>query len=124
MIRTGVITDELWELVEPVLPANAGRRGRPWRDHRRVLEAIIWRFRTGSPWRDVPAEFGPWQTLWKRHRRWSTDGTYQQIFERALAERDTAGKLDWLVSVDSTIVRAHQHAAGAPSARHTGGPVE
>lgn len=87
---------------------------------RQVLEAIAWRFRTGSPWRDVPAEFGPWQTLWKRHRRWSTDGTYQRIFERVLAERDAAGTLDWLVSADATIMRAHQHATGAPSAKHGG----
>lgn len=118
-----MFTDELWELVEPELPSGAGRQGRPWRDHRQVLEAIAWRYRTGCPWRDVPAEFGPWQTLWKRHRRWSTDGTYQRIFERMRESQDQAGKLDWLLSVDSTIVRAHQHAAGAP-ASHTGGPVE
>lgn len=124
MVRTGVITDELWESIEPVLPSDVGRRGARWRDHRQVLEAIAWRFRTGSPWRDVPAEFGPWQTLWKRHRRWSTDGTYQRIFEHVLAEHVAAGKLDWLLSVDSTVVRAHQHAAGAPSAGHTGGRVE
>lgn len=124
MIRMGVITDDLWERIVPVLPSDAGRRGRRWRDHRRTLEGIAWRFRTGSPWRDVPAEFGPWQTLWKRHRRWSTDGTYQRIFEHVLTERDVAGKLDWLLSADSTIVRAHQHAAGAPAANHTGGGVE
>jgi transposase len=109
--------------MEPALPCGAGRQGRPWRDHRQVLEAIAWRFRTGCPWRDVPAEFGPWQTLWKRHRRWSTDGTYQRVFERALELQDRAGKLDWLLSVDSTTVRAHQHAAGAP-APHTGGIIE
>ena len=79
---------------------------------------------TGAPWRDVPAEFGPWQTLWKRHRRWSTDGTYQVIFDHVLARQDAAGKLDWLVSADSTIVRAHQHAAGAPAAGRTGGKIE
>lgn len=115
MVRTGVISDELWEQIEPVLPSDAGRRGRRWRDHRQVLEAIAWRFRTGAPWRDVPAEFGPWQTLWKRHRRWSGDGTYQAIFERVLAGQDAAGRLDWLVSADSTVVRAHQHSAGAPT---------
>jgi putative transposase len=89
-----------------------------------VLEAIAWRFRTGAPWRDVPTEFGPWQTLWKRHRRWSTDGTYQEIFAHVLAARAADGTLDWLVSADSTIVRAHQHAAGAPAARRTGGGAE
>lgn len=119
-----MISDELWELIEPELPSHVGRRGRRWRDHRLVLEAIAWRFRTGSPWRDLPEEFGSWKTAWKRHRRWSTDGTYQRIFERVLAEYGAAGKLDWLVSADSTIVRAHQHAAGAPSARSTGGEIE
>jgi AcrR family transcriptional regulator len=80
--RTPAISDELWELIEPELPSSAGRRGRPWRDHRQTLEAILWRYRTGCPWRDLPAEFGPWQTLWKRHRRWSADGVYQRILER------------------------------------------
>jgi putative transposase len=123
MIRTGVISDELWEVIEPVLPSDKGRRGRRWRDHRQVLEAIAWRFRTGAPWRDVPAEFGPWQTLWKRHRRWSGDGTYQAIFDHVLASQDAAGKLGWLVLADSTIVRAHQHSAGAPAAGRTGGRI-
>lgn len=124
MIRSGVISDELWALIEPVLPSDAGKHGRRFADHRRVLEGIAWRFRTGSPWRDVPREFGPWQTLWKRHRRWSTDGTYQRIFDHVLDRCDGAGGLDWLISADSTVVRAHQHAAGAPRRGHTGGGVE
>jgi transposase len=124
MVRTGVISDELWKQIEPVLPSDVGRRGRRFRDHRQVLEAIAWRFRTGSPWRDVPAEFGPWKTLWKRHRRWSTDGTYQKIFEAVLGDRAADGELGWLLSADATIVRAHQHAAGAPATSHTGGGIE
>jgi AcrR family transcriptional regulator len=81
---TGAISDELWELIEPELPTNAGRRGRPCRDHRQTLEAILWRYRTGCPWRDLPIEFGPWKTLWKRHHRWTADGSYQRILERVL----------------------------------------
>jgi AcrR family transcriptional regulator len=80
--QSGVISDELWELIEPELPSSEGRRGRPWRDHRQTFEAILWRYRTGCPWRDLPPEFGPWQTLWKRHRRWSADGVYHRILER------------------------------------------
>jgi AcrR family transcriptional regulator len=76
------ISDELWELIEPEFPSGAGRRGRPSRDQRQTLEAVLWRYRTGCSWRDVPPEFGPWQTLWKRHRRWSADGVYQRILER------------------------------------------
>jgi transposase len=78
--RTGVISDEFWAVVEPVLPTAEGKRGRRWRDHREVLEAIAWRFRTGSPWRDLPEDLVPWQTACKCHRRWSVDGTYAEIF--------------------------------------------
>ena len=115
MVRTGVFPDELWSLIEPVLPENGLHRGRPWNDHRRTLEGIAWRFRTGAPWRDVPSEFGAWQSLWKRHRLWSTDGTYEAIFatvRHSLPAQDP--EVAALLSVDSTNVRAHQHAAGAP----------
>lgn len=114
MTRAGVISDRLWAIVETVLPPARGHVGRPWNGHRATLEGISWRYRTGSPWRDVPAEFGAWQSLWYRHRRWSTDGTYQAILEAILAvlsadDPDVVA----LVSVDSTVVRAHQHGAGA-----------
>jgi putative transposase len=114
MVRDGVISDELWSLIEPVLPANGVRQGRPWNDHRKTLEGIAWRFRVGAPWRDVPEEFGSCKSLWERHRLWSTDGTYEKIFEavrEALPGQDP--DVVELLSVDSTIVRAHQHAAGA-----------
>ncbi len=76
MVRSDAISDELWEILSTVLPTNHGRQGRPWNDHRTTLEAIIWRFRTGSPWRDLPSQFGVYQSVWQRHRLWSTDGTY------------------------------------------------
>lgn len=105
-----------------MLPSFAGRPGRPFRDDRRVVEGIIWRYRVGAPWRDVPREFGPWQTLWKRHRRYSADGTWDRIHAVVLAEAEAGGRIDWAVSVDSTINRAHQHATTLP--RLTGGTVE
>jgi transposase len=81
------------------------------------LEGIAWRYRTGSPWRDLPVEFGPWQTVWERHFRWSQDGTYQRIFDEVhlagLLRQSVDPDLEQLLSVDSTVVRAHQHAAGA-----------
>jgi transposase len=135
MVREGQISDEFWAIVEPLLPVPRVRAGRPWADHRRMLEGICWRYRTGSPWRDLPAEFGPWQTVWKRHFRWSTDGTYQLML-RAVQDAGSAGGdvddvVERLLAVDSTIVRAHQHCAGArkdsalaKAAAHTGGPVE
>jgi len=114
MVRAGVISDELWALLEPVLPGVAGRPGRPWNDHRRTLEGIVWRFRTGSPWRDLPTEFGVYQSVWERHRRWSTDGTYSKMFAAVQANACAEDReLMGTISVDSTSIRAHQHAAGA-----------
>ena len=125
--------------VEPLLPVRGARPGRPWADHRTVLEAICWRYRTGSPWRDLPADFGPWQTVWKRHFRWSTDGTYRQMLgvvaQAGAVADEQVSQLAGVMSADSTIVRAHQHAAGArkgtgePEATstvppNTGGPIE
>lgn len=84
------------------------------------------RYRTGIPWRDLPREqFGPWQTVWKRHRRYATDGTWDRVLARLLAEADAAGQVDWTVSVDATITRAHQHATNtARPDQDTGGTVE
>jgi transposase len=110
MSRMSVLSDAQWERIEPWLPSSDGRRGRPFRDHRQVVEGIIYRFRCGIAWRDLPEVFGPWQTVWKRHRRLSVDGTWDRIHAHLLAEADAAGELDWQVSVDSTINRAHQHA--------------
>lgn len=78
-----------------------------------MLNGIVWKFRTGTAWRDVPERYGPWQTLHTRFRRWSLDGTFERMLRAAQTGADAAGDIDWLVSVDSTAVRAHQHAAGA-----------
>jgi transposase len=94
------------------MPQVVGR-SRPWRDHRQVVEGIVFRYRTGVAWRDLPERFGPWQTVWKRHHRFSTDGTWDSLLRVIQAEADAAGVLDWDVSVDSSIVRAHQHSATA-----------
>lgn len=122
MSRTAVLTDAQWERIAGLLPSSEGCVGRPFRDHRQVVEGIVYRYRTGIAWRDLPEEFGPWQTVWKRHRRFSLDGTWDRLLTRLLAEADAAGEIDWSVSVDSTINRAHQHSATLP--RHTGGTGE
>ncbi|MBZ4323956.1 IS5 family transposase [Streptomyces huiliensis] len=109
----GDLSDEEWARLEPHLPKNAGRGGR-WKDHRVVINGILFRPRTGIPWRDLPLRFGAWKTIHDRHRRWSADGTWEKIFRALQARADTEGRIDWsLVSVDSTVCRAHQHAAGA-----------
>jgi transposase len=122
MSRTAVLTDVQWARIEPLLPSSDGQRGRPFRDHRQVVEGIVFRYRTGVPWRDLPQRFGPWQTVWKRHRRFSTDGTWDRIHARLLTEADAAGDIDWAVAIDTTINRAHQHATTLP--RDTGGGIE
>lgn len=124
-----MISDELWAVLEPVLGTEGGRRGRPWNDHRLTLEGICWRFRVGAPWRDLPVEFGAWQSVWERHRRWSADGTYDRMFAAMKEEMGAVdSELESLLSVDSTSIRVHQHAAGAPKARneagHTGDHIE
>ena len=113
------MTDAQWCRIEPLLPSSTGQRGRPFRDHRQVVEGIIYRFRAGIPWRDLPVSFGPWQTVWKRHRRFSADGTWDRIHTRLLTDADADGDLVWDVSVDSTVNRAHQHATN-PDPWHRG----
>lgn len=98
-----------------MLPVSNGRCGR-WRDHRQVIDGVLYRIRTGVQWRDLPERCGPWKTVHERHRRWSADGTWERVLQRVQAEADAAGDIDWDISVDSTTVRAHHHAAGARSA--------
>ncbi|MFD7233190.1 IS5 family transposase [Streptomyces sp. NPDC059881] len=109
----GDLTDSEWAQLEPHLPKNTGRGGR-WKKHRQVINGILFRIRTGIPWRDLPGRFGSWQTCYDRHRRWSADGTWERIVRAVQAGADADGRIDWsMVSVDSTVCRAHQHAAGA-----------
>lgn len=118
------LTDEQWALLEPHLPPSAtGRPGRPWSDHRTVINAVLWRSRAGATWRDLPAEYGPWKTAYNRHRRWAADGTWEEL----LAELQRGSDADhdtFDVGIDSTVIRAHQHAAGAPHRAPADVPVE
>ena len=122
MSRFQVLSDAQWSLIEVLLPRPTGRRGRPYSDARLVVEGIIYRYRTGIAWRDVPAIFGPWQTLWTWHRRMSADGTWDRVLARLTKTADAAGRMDWSLSVDSSIARAHQHATNVT--RLKGGWVE
>jgi transposase len=109
----GDLTHVEWARLKLHLP-KSGKRGGRWVSHRRVINGILYRLRTGVPWRDLPARFGPWKTVYERHRRWSADGMWDRIFAAVLADADAEGRIDWsMVSVDSTSCRAHQHAAGA-----------
>ena len=127
MSRQKVFTGAQWALLEPLQMNSVGKRSRPFCDYRHVLEGIVFCYRTGGPWR-VPRRFGPWKTLWKRHARFSKDGTCDRILEQMLAQADAAGGIDWQLSSDSTVSRVHLHdanlsrqvAVGLPS--HTGTP--
>lgn len=111
VIRRYELTDEEWEKLQPFLPS--GLMGRPRDDDRRVLNGIVWKIRSGAAWRDVPARYGSWQSIYTRFRRWALDGTFTHMLQALQADADARADIDWLVAVDSTVVRAHQHAAGA-----------
>ncbi|MBF0757110.1 IS5 family transposase [Micrococcus aloeverae] len=102
-----------------MLPTRTGRAGRPFADARTMVEAIIYRYRCGIAWRDLPEVYGPWQTVWTWHRRLAEKGTWDTVLATLTAAADAEGLIDWSVSVDSTIARAHQHATNIT--RHTGG---
>ena len=104
--------DAQWAVLEPLLPARKPGRPPKW-TKRQLIDGIRWRVRAGAPWRDVPAEYGPWQTVYGLFRRWQRDGTWAQVLAGLQARADAAGLITWDVSVDSTVARAHQHAAGA-----------
>lgn len=122
MSRFQVLSDAQWSLIEGLLPRRTGRQGRPFSDARMMVEAIVYRYRTGIAWRDLPDVFGPWQTVWTWHRRMAEEGLWDVVLSKLTAAADAAGMVDWAVSVDSTIARAHQHATNVT--RHTGGWVE
>jgi transposase len=106
------LTDAEWEILKPLLPADPPRGGR-WKDHRTVVSGVLFRERTGLPWRDLPERFGNWKTVYDRKRRWAIDGTWTRITEALRLDADAEEGPDWTVGVDTSVVRAHQHAAGA-----------
>lgn len=107
----GDLTDEQWQKLQPLLPPQKAHTGQPAHDHRRILNGILWLHRTGAPWRDIPERYGKHSTISSRFYRWRTEGLWQQMWESLMQQADAVGDIDWEVHfVDSTIVRAHQHA--------------
>ncbi|WP_405491658.1 IS5 family transposase [Streptomyces sp. NBC_00096] len=109
----GDLTNGQWVRLEPLLPQGI-KPGRPqvW-TRRQLIDGIRWRTRTGAPWRDVPERYGPWDRVYDLFRRWQRDGTWARIVTQLQAQADAKGLITWDVNVDSTVCRAHQHAAGA-----------
>ncbi len=114
MARRHELTDAQFATLAPLLPPEKPATGRPNLDHPTVLNGILWRLRTGAPWRDLLERYGKWDTVYSRFRRWQRAGVWARILAALQADGDAAGGLDWdLHFVDGTVVRAHQHAAGA-----------
>ena len=108
-----ILSDSQWARVAPLLPGKAEDPGRSARDNREFLEAVLWIARTGAPWRDLPDEFGLWNSVFQRFRRWALKGVFERVFKELSADADFE-----YVLIDGTIVRLHQHGAGAK-----GGPA-
>ncbi|WP_420918715.1 IS5 family transposase [Streptomyces coelicoflavus] len=106
------LTDAQRARTEPLLPDRTPKRGGRWRDHRQMIDAIAFKYRTGTPWMDLPEHFGSRKGTHNRLRKWTADATWEKVSTALLAQADAEGDLDWVASVDSTIVRAHQHTAG------------
>ena len=112
MRRRHEVSDAEWARLEPLLPPHTS--GKPRKDDRLVVNGILWKLATGAPWRDLPERYGPWQTVYTRFRRWTRAGVWDRIFAAVQRHADAAGQINWEVHfVDGTVIRAHQHAAGA-----------
>jgi transposase len=105
----GDLTEEGWRVIAPLLPEERGRWGRPAQDNRRYVNGMLWVLRTGAPWRDLPEKYGNWNSVYRRHLRWRDLG----VWEAVLAVLADCLMDDTAYSMDSTVIRAHVHAAGA-----------
>ena len=114
MLRRYELTDDEWNRVAPLLPPeNSGKQGRPSKCNRTILNGIVWIARSGAPWRDLPERYGAWQTVYSRFRKWIEDGILDNIFRVLSLEAELTE-----LSIDASIVQAHQHRAGAKKGGH------
>ena len=114
-MRRYEISDEQWNKIKDLLPPERkAQGGRPAKDNRQMLNAMLWIARSGAPWRDLPEYYGPWQSVYTRFRRWEQAGVFDKILEHLTADADQES-----IIIDSTIVRVHQHGAGAKGGKKT-----
>lgn len=112
-MRRYELSDEQYALIEPLLPKSGGK-GRPWADHRQVLNGLFWKLGSGASWRDIPERYGPWQTIYERYTAWRRDGTWERIVQALQVKLDATGHIDWAQwNIDSTLIRASRAAGGA-----------
>ena len=107
-MRRYALRDDQWERIKNLLPGRDGHVGVTATDNRLFVEAVIYRYRAGIPWRDLPERFGDWQTIHRRFSRWAKAGVWENLFKHLASDADNEYAM-----IDSTIVRAHQHSAGA-----------
>ena len=108
MLRRHDISDETWVLIEPYMLGQKGQWGGIAGDNRRFINAVFWILRTGAPWRDLPSEYGNWNSVAKRFRRWVENGLWEKILEKIVDDPD----YEWLM-IDASHVKVHPHATGA-----------
>jgi transposase len=111
-MRRHALRDDQWERIKHLLPGQQGWVGVTAADNRRFVEAVLYRYRTGLPWRDLPERFGDWKNIHRRFSRWTRSGVWKRVFEHLAADADNEYAM-----IDSTVVRAHQHSAGAQKNR-------
>jgi transposase len=107
-MRRYALRDDQWDRIKDLLPGQEGHVGGTAKDNRLFVDAVVYRYRAGIAWRDLPERFGPWKTVWQRHDRWSKNGVFERIFNMLASDRDNE-----YMMLDATVVRAHQHSAGA-----------
>lgn len=113
-MRRHELTDDQWERLSPLLPPQRPSTGRPAKDHRTVLNGVLWILRTGAPWRDLPERYGSWKTVYSRFCRWQEAGIWERILIELQREAAHDDQIDGSITmIDSSSIRAHQHAAGA-----------
>ncbi len=121
------LSDAQWNLTAPFFPDryHHGGAGHPWKDHRPLINGILWHLHTGAPWPDTPERYGPWKTVYDRFNRWRQDGTWAKVLDALLLRLDQAGHIDrdlWLV--DASVIRASRAAAGAKKKAEPAAPAE
>lgn len=118
--RRHALSDRQWGRIAALFE-RPRRPGGQWKDHRLMLDGVLWVMKTGAQWRDLPERFGPWKTVYERFRRWRADGTLDRVVARLQRDLDRLGLIDWSAfCVDTTHVRASRSAAGA---RKRGAPT-
>lgn len=114
MTRRYELSREQYHFINDLFPSATPRRGRPWNDHHRTLNGILWILHTGAQWRELPERYGPWQSVYDRFVRWQHDGTLDQILERLQLKLESQKKIDSdLWCIDATLIRASRSAGGA-----------